>query len=232
MIDILVVAAGSGKRMGAKGNKVYLPLLGKPILHHCLDRLSLSPLVSRIFPVLKKGEESLFQTMLEDFGPIEKLQQPILGGAERFDSTKAGLITLMISEPAKVVMVHDAARPLVSNQMIEDLYNAVGPSICAVPSLPVADTTRAVVAGETKLVDRSKLFFVQTPQAFLSSEIEEVFFTDIAQKAEPTDEGGYFELIGKKVVLTKGEKSALKITTADDMIIAEAFLNAEKATKN
>ncbi len=229
MIDILIVAAGSGKRMGAAGNKLYLKLLGMPILYHSLYRVSLSPLVSRIFPIIKKGEEDDFKRMMAEFGEIPKVQTPILGGAERFDSTKAGLVTLLISEPADVVMVHDAARPLVTNQMIEDLYNAVAesPSQCAVPVIPVADTTRELVAGETKLVDRSKLYSVQTPQAFLMSEIEEVFFTEAAQNAEPTDEAGYFELVQKKVVFTEGRKACLKITTPEDLFIAEAFLKAE-----
>ncbi|MDX2469924.1 MAG: IspD/TarI family cytidylyltransferase [SAR324 cluster bacterium] len=227
MIDILIVAAGSGQRMGADHNKLYLKLLGKPILYHSMFRASLSPLVSRIFPVIKKGEEGDFADMISEFGNISKLQPPIFGGAERFDSAKAGLVTIMVSDPNKVVMVHDAARPLVTNQMIEDLYNAVDLNLCAVPTLAVADTTREMVAGKTKLLDRSNLYSMQTPQAFLASEIEEVFFTDVAQKAEPTDEAGYFELAKKKVVFTMGRKACLKITTPEDLIVAEAFLKAE-----
>ena len=227
MIDILVVAAGSGKRMGAKQNKLYLELGPHPILYHCLKNLSFSPLISRIFPIIKSGEESEFSEMLNQNGPVEKLQQPILGGKERFDSTINGLTAILEHDPADMVMVHDAARPLVSIKIIEDLAQAVKKGLCAVPALPVADTTRSLIDGSITLVDRSQLYSIQTPQAFLTNEIEEVFFTDAAKAAEPTDEAGYFELSGKQVAFVEGSKANLKITTPEDLIVASAFLESQ-----
>ena len=222
--EILIVAAGQGSRMGAKGNKLFLPLAGKPLLHHTLTNLAQSPLVGGLHLVVRPGEESQIEAMLTQFGAIPKLKGMIPGGAERPDSVRNGLRHLLAQQLGGVVMVHDGARPLVHASLIERLFRAAFEGACALPVLPVADTTRQVEGNNSFVVNRANLRLTQTPQAFPLAWVEEVFFSPQAQNQHLTDEGAYFEAAGKPVTLVQGDAFTKKITEPSDLAWAEAML--------
>ncbi len=233
MIDCIVVAAGQGRRMGAGGNKLYLPLCGKPILYYTLANLAALPQISRIFPIIRQDELELFQGL----EPLDKLQAPVWGAAERPDSVREGLKALLAKGQASIVMVHDGARPFIDEALIQRLAKAAQ-GACALPVLPVADTVREVdQAGQslptrpgdsTKVLDRSRLFLAQTPQAFPRKWVEEVFLQEAALRQKLTDEGSYFEALGKPVVLVEGRAENFKITYPSDLLRAEAILAGGK----
>lgn len=224
LTEIVVVAAGQGSRMQAGGNKLFLPLAGRPLLHHTLTNLAKSPLVGGLHLVLRPGEEGLIQDMFARFGALPQVKSLIPGGAERPDSVRQGLRHLQSLGLGGVVMVHDGARPLVKPALIERLFRAAFEGACSLPVLPVADTTRQVNESKSFVVDRSQLRLTQTPQAFPLAWVEEVFFATQAQGLHLTDEGAYFEAAGKPVTLVPGDPFAKKITEPADLAWAEAML--------
>jgi len=222
--EIVVVAAGQGSRMGAEGNKLFLPLAGKPLLHHTLTNLAKSPLVGGLHLVVRPGEEGLIQEMFARFGALPLVKSLILGGAERPDSVRNGLRHLLALGQGGVVMVHDGARPLVTCDLLERLFRAAFEGACSLPVLPVADTTRQVEGERSFVVDRKNLRLTQTPQAFPLAWAEEAFFAPRAMALHLTDEGAYFETAGKPVTLVAGDPFAKKITQPADLAWAEAML--------
>ena len=222
--------------MGAGGNKLFLPLQGIPILYYTLSQLNSLPAVTRIFPVIREDEAGDLAAMLEAHGALQKLMPPVWGGKERSDSVRNGLTRVLSDPGSPVVMVHDGARPFVDQAMLERLEKAAQ-AACALPVLPVADTTRQLdgplelpTTGDqsTRVIDRGHLALTQTPQAFPVKWIEQVFFTDQAKRAQLTDEGSYFEAAGLPVVLVLGAKGNLKLTHPEDLALAEALFSLQK----
>lgn len=230
----IVLAAGQGKRMGSKVAKQYLLLKGRPVLYYTLKAFEDS-LIDSVILVTKEGEEEYCRKeMVEAYG-FQKVTAIVPGGRERYHSVFFGLkaISQYIPE-CEYVFIHDGARPFVTNEMIVRAYEEVKRSKACVIGMPVKDTIKiADEDGYAKTTPkRSRVWAVQTPQVFSFSFIMEAYeqlmknegslrekgiaITDDAMVVETFTE--------KKVKLVEGSYQNIKITTPEDLKIAEAFL--------
>lgn len=225
---VVLVAGGRSLRFGGKIPKQFLPLLGKPLLRWSFERFQESPLVSEVAVVLPKEFVEDFRLRLSRW-PIRKLTQIVAGGRERFDSVRAGLEAL--SPRCRYAVVHDAARPLVSLDMIARTLRAARASGAAIAAVPVKDTVkwegRNGVIGKT--LDRNRLWLAQTPQVFQTDWLKRAFRKFSGSPL--TDESQLFERMGKRVRLVLGSYENLKVTTPEDWIMAEALLKKRRSRR-
>lgn len=217
----VIVAAGRGKRMGADVNKAYLPLAGRPVLAHALAAFEACPAVGEIVVVAAPGEEERAAAVARELG-LTKLSAIIRGGAERQDSVYAGLAALR----AAGALVHDAARPLVTPALIAACCAAAEASGAAAPAVPVKDTIKLSDGGGSivSTPDRSLLWAVQTPQAFRRAELMEAHDRARREGAAATDDAMLLERLGRKVAIVESDYDNIKITTPEDLPIAELLL--------
>ncbi len=218
----VVVAAGRGTRMGAADNKVYLELGGKTVLDYALDAFERCAAVSSIVLVVGEGETERAATIVAA-GGYGKVADVIVGGAERQDSVYAGLGALR----TQGVLVHDAARPLVSPEQIAACCAAAEDHGASALAVPVKDTIK-VSDGQGFIVatpERSTLWSVQTPQAFGRLELMQAHRQAKEDGAAATDDAMLIERLGRKVAIVRGDYANLKITTPEDLPIAELLLD-------
>jgi 2-C-methyl-D-erythritol 4-phosphate cytidylyltransferase/2-C-methyl-D-erythritol 2,4-cyclodiphosphate synthase len=217
----LIVAAGSGSRMGSALPKQYRPIGGKSVLAHAVDALASHPAIHAVRVVIGEGQQDMARAALGD----RDVGELILGGIERADSVRAGLETT----EADIVLVHDAARPFCPHDVIDRLLGAIEESEGAVPALPLADTLARAdeVLGDP--VDRQGLVRVQTPQAFHYRSLVEAY----AQWSgpAPTDESTVLRAAGRDVAVVLGDPMLEKLTTAADWHQAEALLNSRLVSR-
>ena len=220
----VVLAAGSGKRMHSAVHKQYLMLSGKPVLYYALKAFEQSG-VSDIVLVVGAGEiEYCRKEIVEKYG-IQKISTVVEGGAERYCSVYEGLKNAVGSD---YVLIHDGARPFVTKEMIQHSMNEVEQCGACVVGVPVKDTIRIV--GKDKMAEgtpeRSKLWQIQTPQTFDYAMILEAYEQILKQKdATITDDAMVLELaMGRAVKIIEGSYRNIKITTPEDLLVAEAYL--------
>lgn len=216
---VLIVAAGSGSRHGGELPKQYQFLGGRPMLRHSIETFRDHPAIDRVRVVIGAGHAELYRTAI---GAL-RLEAPIEGGATRQESVRRGLEALA-TDPPDLVLIHDAARPLVSRDVISRVLAALDETDGAVAALPVVDTLRRECGG---IVDRNGLWQVQTPQGFRFQRIlaaHRAATDDLA-----TDDAGLAERAGIPITLVEGSMSNLKVTRAGDLATAEAFLAAGQA---
>ena len=216
----LIAAAGSGERLGIDRPKAFAGLGGRPLLAESIDRLDRCPLIDAIVVAAPAGWEEPSILLAEELA-ASKVVACVTGGATRAESVAAALAE--VPEEALVVLVHDAARPLVGDAMVERLIAPLGEGFDgAVPALPVPDTLKRVsdgVVGET--VDREGLVAAQTPQAFLAPALRRAFAGDLSGA---TDCASLVERSGGRVAVVEGDRRLLKITTTDDLALVESWL--------
>jgi 2-C-methyl-D-erythritol 4-phosphate cytidylyltransferase len=216
----LIAAAGSGERLGIDRPKAFAALAGRPLLAESLDRLDRCELVDAIVVAAPPGWEEPSILLAEELA-ASKVVACVTGGASRAESVAAALAEAPAE--ALVVLVHDAARPLLSDAIVERLLAPLGEGFDgAVPALPVADTLKRVrdgVVAET--VDREGLVVAQTPQAFLASTLRRGFAGDLAGA---TDCASLVERAGGRVAVVDGDPRLLKITTSEDLALVESWL--------
>ena len=205
----LVVAAGSGERLGGGVPKQYRPLGGKPVVRRACEALLAHPRVAAVRVVIGPGQETLAAAALDGLD----VGAPVLGGARRQDSVRRGLEVIA----GDAVLIHDAARPFCPPDVVDRLLDALGAAPGAVPVLLVADT----LTRGGKAVDRDGLVRVQTPQAFRLDAIRAAHgrFAD-----EATDDAGVLRAAGRAVAEVAGDAALEKLTAADDWARAEAML--------
>ena len=212
-IAILIVAAGKGERTGRAGPKQYEPLAGRPMLRRTADAFSGWP--ARV--VIGPGQDALYRAAMGADAPA-----PITGGARRQDSVRLGLEALVNDAP-DFVLIHDAARPLVSRTVIERTIAALEAGAAgAVPMLAVADTLRRKDGDVWVTVPREGLQRAQTPQGFRYADILKAH-RDHAD-ADATDDVAIAGLAGLAVAAVLGEEENLKVTTEKDFALAERYL--------
>lgn len=220
----IVLAAGSGKRMGTKVHKQYLLMGGKPVLYYSLRAFEDSKRIDEIILVCGAGEEDYCRKEIVEKYGISKARKIIPGGAERYDSVWNGLK----ETKEGYVYIHDGARPFVDEEIIERAYECVSEHHACVAGMPSKDTVKIADSGNivTATPDRSSVWIVQTPQVFDAELIkkayamlmdqEEINVTDDAMAAE--------QMLGCPVRLFYGSYENIKITTPEDLEIAEVFL--------
>ncbi|TVX95669.1 2-C-methyl-D-erythritol 4-phosphate cytidylyltransferase [Cohnella terricola] len=221
----VVVAAGRGTRMGASENKVYLELAGRTVLAHTLEAFERSISVKSVVLVVGPGEQDRATGVAEREG-FRKITRVIIGGAERQDSVYAGLDALT----TRGVLVHDAARPLVTPEQIEACCAAAEEHGASALAVPVKDTIK-VSDGNGFIVstpERSTLWSVQTPQAFDRSELMAAHRQAREEGAFATDDAMLLERLSRKVAIVRGDYANLKITTPEDLTFAELLLAARR----
>lgn len=214
----VIVAGGSGQRMGTALPKQFLDLCGKPVLYWSIKAFMDALPDVHIILVLPEQQISLAQMVLRAFP--ERIDLTIVAGGEtRHASVANGLKE--VPDDA-IAMVHDGARPLVSPLLIQRCYEVALLNRGAIPVVPVTDSVRQLTGNSSHAISRDDLRIVQTPQAFDAALLKEAF----RQPYDPafTDEATVVESYGEQVQVIEGEHCNLKITTPDDLLIAEALI--------
>jgi 2-C-methyl-D-erythritol 4-phosphate cytidylyltransferase len=216
---VIIVAGGRGTRMNNAVPKQFIELRGKPVLMHTLEKFrSVLPEAKFIIVLpeeLQKDWKSL--CLKHECSVSHELAK---GGDTRYDSVKSGLSDV---PDASLVGIHDAARPLVSTKTILETFAMAEKWGNASPAIPVTDSLRSVRGKENTAVDRNNYYIVQTPQCFHSDLIKKAFLKPY--KEEFTDDASVLESFGEKINLVEGNRENIKITTAMDLILAEALIS-------
>ncbi|MBX9815198.1 MAG: 2-C-methyl-D-erythritol 4-phosphate cytidylyltransferase, partial [Sphingomonas sp.] len=209
----LIVAAGSGTRIGGTIPKQFAPLAGKPMLAHSVATLGRHPAIDELVVVIGAGQEAL---LAEAVGAVRH----VIGGATRRDSARRGLEAIATEAPARV-LIHDAARPFLPPAVIDRLLAALDHAPGAIPALPVADTLARGAEALGDIVPRDGLWRVQTPQAFHFDAILDAHRRWPAGE-EATDDAQMLRRFGGAVTLVEGDIMLDKVTYPADIAAAEA----------
>jgi 2-C-methyl-D-erythritol 4-phosphate cytidylyltransferase len=216
-VGVVVPAAGAGTRLGPGEPKALRLLAGEPLLLHAVRRLRACPDVEAVVVASPADEVAAVQELLAGLDATV-----VAGGAQRQDSVRLGLAALPVE--VDLVLVHDAARPLVPVAVVASVVAALrAGAVAVVPVVPVADTVKRV-AGEVVVatVEREQLRAAQTPQGFSRAVLEQAH----ASSGEATDDASMVEALGLPVVTVPGAPEAFKVTTPFDLRVAEAVLRA------
>ncbi len=221
---LIVVAGGTGHRLGADRHKALVPLAGRPLVEHCLRTLLALPELDPVILVGHRDDRAALAAV------IARLPRPVTlvdGGARRQDSVAAGLAAL--PHTTRLVLVHDAARPFVPVDRIEALIASAQRTGAALLAVRVADTIKeARPGGDAPLVERTlprdRLWAAQTPQAFAFAVLERLLADAAARALNVTDEASLFEAAGLEVAFVEGSRLNFKITTGEDLAMAQALL--------
>ncbi len=226
MNTAIIVAAGSGTRFGADKAKQFLEILGKPVVVHALEQFEFCPQIDEIVLVLPSGEIENFSKIAAKYN-LKKLVKTVAGGETRSASVQSGFDAID-SQKCEIVAVHDGARPLVTSEEISKTIERARKTGAACLVADVTDTIKEISGGEiVRTVDRAKLRRALTPQAFryeiLRRALEAKKPDEIA-----TDESFLVEQSGIKVSIVEGGAQNIKITHAEDLILAESLLKQFK----
>lgn len=232
VVNAVVVAAGKGERMGVSLPKPFLPIAGTPLFIHTIRSLSKSSLVKRIVLVIAADRESLCQELLEQYGPIPVPLSLAHGGVERQDSVRLGLAALDVD--CDIVVIHDAARPFITAQIIDRSIAAAAEYGGALVAIPARDTIKRVNQEHLVIgtVPRQDLWLAQTPQTFRVEAIWEAHARAVASGITATDDAALLEWAGGQVKIVPGDIRNFKVTTPEDLHLAEALLREDAAAAN
>jgi len=216
----LIVAGGSGTRMGSEIPKQFLVLNGKPILMHTIERFVHYDPNMKVTLILPSSQFPFWEALCREYG-FKIPHTLISGGNTRFQSVKNGLDSLPDSG---IVFIHDGVRPLVSSQTIRNCENTTREKGNALPVIPVVESIRQLTSDCSQHADRNLFRLVQTPQTFLLKAIKTAFM----QKESPlfTDDASVLEATGSKINLVDGNPENIKITQPTDLKIAAVFIQS------
>ena len=229
----IVLSAGQGKRMGTSIQKQYIELCGKPIIFYCLEAFEKSEIIDDVIMVAGAGQEDYVTEEIVNKYHFGKVRAVIPGGKERYDSVWNGLKAIrdgMAGEEAKegYVYIHDGARPFVDEQIIKRGYACVKANRACVAGVPSKDTVKIVDENQFAVNTpvRKYVWIVQTPQVFETELITQAYKSLMEHDRENvTDDAMVVEhLSGTKVRLVEGSYENLKVTTPEDLVLAEALL--------
>lgn len=214
----LIVAGGSGSRMGSNTPKQFLSIGGKPILLHTLEAFyNFDPNISIVL-VLPASQKERWKELRQEY-QIKIPHAIVEGGHSRFQSVKSGLALVPMEA---IVAIHDGVRPFVSPAMLQEGYRSAGEKGSAIVSVPLKESLRRIMKNGSQAEDRSQFRLVQTPQTFQAGLIKKAYrqkeldhFTDCASVAEAN---------GQQVTLIEGAYHNIKITTPEDILFAENLL--------
>ncbi len=223
MVTAIIVAAGKSERMGAGADKAFLNLGPKPVVAYSLLAFERSADIDQIILVVRKDQQVAAKAVARMFG-ISKLAKIVPGGTRRQDSVMNGLKEL--DSDARIVVIHDGARPCVTPDTIAEVVKLARRSDAAVVGRRIWDTVKRVEKGTSvsSTEDRTKLWAVQTPQAFKVQLLKRAYEALEAEKKDVTDDAQAVELIGGSVKIYETNKPNLKITTVEDLQIAAAVV--------
>jgi 2-C-methyl-D-erythritol 4-phosphate cytidylyltransferase len=216
--SVIIVAGGSGKRIGGPVPKQFVLLKGSPLLCWTIEAFHRFDASMPILVVLPEQQITAWRNLCTE----HHFQVPhavVPGGEERFHSVRNGLAQVDLEG---LVAVHDGVRPLVSIELIDRCFRAAGEHGAAIPVVPISSSVREVEGDTSRALDRWRLRAVQTPQCFRVPLLRDAF----ALPYDPafTDEATMVERLGSTVHLVPGEERNLKVTVPDDLVMAEAFM--------
>jgi len=230
MVHAVIPAAGDGRRMGKDVKKPYLTLCGLPTIVHTLNTFEKSDAVSDITCVVREEDVAYFLELISNY-PIRKIRGVIPGGVRRQDSVEAAIVFLhkTVGE-GEIVVVHDAARPLVSLELIRRVIETAIQWGGAIAAIPVHDTLKWVDENETiqRTINRDRLWRAQTPQAFRLGILMAAYRNAREDGFEATDDAGLVEHLGMPVKCVLGHPDNIKITTQADLQLAEQILDKRR----
>jgi len=215
---VIIVAGGSGSRMGSEIPKQFLELCGKPVLMHTIQVFHDFDPESKIILVLPEDQQPFWKGLCLKHS-FSLVHQVVSGGKARFNSVQNGLSQI---DGKGIVFIHDGVRPLVSRETLGRCLESALKNGNAIPVLPVTESLRKLEGEQNISVDRSQYFSVQTPQTFRSEQILDAFQQDFDPAF--TDDASVAEKAGFPIFMVEGNRENIKITTPTDLIIAEAFL--------
>lgn len=226
----LIPAAGMGKRMGASINKQYLQLDGMPIVARTISIFEKSPLIHAIYLIIPRDEIPYCRENVVGKYGFKKIAAIIPGGKERQNSVLNGLNAIYSeSNDDDIIIIHDGVRPMVTETMIAKSIETAQIADAALVAVPVKDTIKVVENGiVTSTPNRETLWQAQTPQTFRFGIIYNAHCQAEKEAFIGTDDCSLVERIGKKVQIVSGDYRNIKITTPEDLVLAEAFLASER----
>ena len=222
----IIAAAGAGTRMASDRPKQFLLLAGTPVIFHTLKIFEQCDSIDEVIVVLPAEESAGFLSLAGKLG-VRKVARVVPGGVTRADSVKRGLMAIR-SATAEIVAVHDGVRPFVTVEEIDATVAAAKADGAAILVAPVTDTIKQVgdeVVVET--LDRGALRRALTPQCFRYELLREAYQQADVNDPALTDESALVEQLGKRVRIVEGSARNIKITTAEDLIVAEALLSTD-----
>jgi 2-C-methyl-D-erythritol 4-phosphate cytidylyltransferase len=229
-VAVIIAAAGSGRRIGTRTPKQFLPLAGAPILRLTVERFARHPGVGTIVVAAPPGHVRRTERLLESIRRARTIVV-VPGGKERQDSVRSALAAAPAS--SEIILVHDAVRPFVTAALIRELVEAARRHGAAICGLPVTDTVKRVADGLVQTtLDRSTLWSAQTPQAFRASVLREAHDRADREGFRGTDEAALVERLGHPVRMVRGLAENVKITTRADLSRARGLVapRARRAT--
>ena len=217
---VVIVAGGRGSRMQSDIPKQFLLLEGKPLLVHTLEVFYTYDAKLPIWLVLPLTEHARWKNLCEKYH-CDIPHQVVGGGDNRSQSVKNGVT--QIQSHNCVVAIHDGVRPLVTHRMIKESFEVATQGGSAIASVPLKDSIREIVETGSQAKNRSNYRLMQTPQTFQKSWLTEAY-EKLDTLDEFSDEASLVEAVGKTVTLVAGDFRNIKVTTPEDMLVAEAFL--------
>lgn len=224
MVSAIVLAGGKGKRMNSDVSKQFIEIKGKPIIYYTIKRFMDNKNINNIITVLPSDEKEWFEeNILKKYSL--KVDKVVDGGAERQDSVYNGLKAIKDFD-TEIVLIHDGARPFISHRIINDgieyaqIYGAAAPGVTPKDTIKIKNNEGFSIDTP----DRNSLVAIQTPQIFKYNEILKCHEKINEEKISVTDDTMVAELYGYKVYLYEGEYTNIKVTTPEDLILAEKLL--------
>lgn len=227
----VIVSAGKGQRFMNGKKKQFYFLADKPILAHTLDKFETCPLVHSILLVVGQDDMDYCLKEIVEKYQYQKISQIVPGGKRRQESVKNGIEAL--AKDAEIVVIHDGVRPFVTREMIEESIYSAQRFGAVVMAMPVKDTIKMAHANGTVLqtLDRESLWQIQTPQTFQAHVIKEAYQKATEDGFVGTDDASLVERMGIKVHILPGSYTNIKITTPEDLILANLFLRIKARPK-
>ncbi len=219
MNNVIIVAGGSGKRFKSNIPKQFLELSGKAILMHTIEVFFNYNTSLQIILVLPEQHINYWKNLCKKYN-FKIKHKIVLGGNTRFHSVKNALDTLPSSD--NLVAIHDGVRPLVSTATIKRCFAKAKKTGNAIPAIPPHDSVRLVNDNTNRIIDRSSLLLIQTPQVFRIDKLKQAYSQDYREIF--TDDASVLETLGEKIYPVEGNRENIKITSNIDLVIAKALI--------
>lgn len=224
----VILAAGLGKRMQAGHNKQFIEICGQSVLTHTLTVFAQIPEIAKIVLVVRAGEEDTCRNMIPEIAESKTVLA--IGGKERQDSVHNGIRA--ITWECEYILIHDGARPLITEEVIRRTLLAAQNSGAAICAVPVKDTIKQADSDGNVLatIPRESLWAVQTPQVFRADLIRRAYENAYVHNHYGTDDASLVEYLGEKIKIVTGDYENIKITTPEDIPTAEQILQKRQQT--
>jgi len=225
MVSAVIVAAGKGIRMNDTVRKQYLPLAGRPVLSHCLTLFEACDLINKVILVVPQEDFDYCRNKILSKFKIKI--DLVAGGKERQDSVYNGLIAL--GENGGIVVIHDGVRPFANKEMLKSCVRGAKKHGACIIGVPVWDTLKRVSSSQNieTTIERKNIWFAQTPQAFKYDIIRKAHENARLKGYTGTDDARLVEQMGYPVKILTGSKKNIKITTREDLKLAQMMIHAE-----